>query len=106
MENDLIFWAIFGEVLPPGSKVYKSKGPVEGVKDALEKALPTLKEMPPATMFFVDIEPEANWAHQCLYVFVLDTSNFFTVRHNWPPKDMTIMEQIQPPANGLQKENA
>ncbi len=85
---------LFGDALPTGSKVYKSKGPVEEIKDALGKAIPIPKGLLPATLFFVDIEPEANWAHQCLYILILDTGNFM-IRHNWPPSDIASMEPIE-----------
>ncbi len=102
------FWTSIGLALPPESRVMLSQEEkLPGLfLDVLGHAAPVVPSDAPYHLIFIDLEPEANWAHQCLYVFVLDTSNFFTVRHDWPPKDMTIMEQIQPPANSLQKENA
>ena len=41
----------------------------------------------PAFMFFIDLEPEANWAHRCAYAFV---SGVWTSWYDaeWPPEQL------------------
>jgi hypothetical protein len=44
------------------------------------------KDFPsPAVLFFVDLEPEANWAHSCAYVLVAETGETAWCDARWPP---------------------
>jgi hypothetical protein len=40
-----------------------------------------------AFLFFVDLEPEANWAHACAYAFVAETGETAWCDARWPPRE-------------------
>lgn len=54
-------------------------------------------------VFFVDLDPRANWEHQCAYVFVSDDKSVSAVDSTAPPsaKTNTPMIQVdyQPPSD-------
>lgn len=54
-------------------------------------------------VFFVDLDPRANWEHQCAYVFVSDDKSVNAVDSTAPPsaKANTPMIQVdyQPPSD-------
>ena len=48
-----------------------------------------------ARVIFVDIIPDANWGHECLYLFFGDGELLGTVHHNWPPADKQKMTRMK-----------
>jgi hypothetical protein len=86
-EAEDTFWLSFGAKLPPGAKVFVSKT-AESPRTFLDARGALLSCIPSAMLahlIFVDLYPEANWAHDCLYVFAVSGGNLFAVAHNWPP---------------------
>ncbi|HLP47327.1 MAG TPA: hypothetical protein VK469_15355 [Candidatus Kapabacteria bacterium] len=57
------------------------------------------KEFKKAWFFFVDDQPDANWGHQCRYIFVdMETGKYHIINALTPPDTMAGMTQIFPPA--------
>jgi hypothetical protein len=38
--------------------------------------------------FFIDKEPQANWAHACAHAFVMPPSWYYVCHGQWPPSDI------------------
>lgn len=70
-------------------KIYKlgTKLKFREIKDARQmRLLPNAEDEEVGAVYFIDLEPTANWAHFCVYVF--DTSTGFLMRrHTWPPEE-------------------
>lgn len=48
-----------------------------------------LSRVPPdAQVLFVDLRPESNWAHRCLYLIVESLGVPKSYEHNFPPADV------------------
>ena len=45
-------------------------------------------------LFFVDEEPEANWAHPCRYIFFFKNGGLATANRQWPPSE-TIYDKFE-----------
>lgn len=45
-----------------------------------------------ATLLFIDLVPQANWAHDCLYVLIQKGHRVTKVRHCWPPGENTARD--------------
>lgn len=81
------FWASIGKALPEGAKVSVSAEAEDPKKflDAMEKTPEVIPSAERAHVIFVDLYPEANWEHDCIYVYVVSDGSLFAVKHNWPP---------------------
>ena len=47
-----------------------------------------------ATLIFIDLVPEANWAHDCLYLLVQSSGYVKKAYHQWPPSDRLSEELV------------
>jgi hypothetical protein len=81
------FWGTFGSRVPANAVVLASAGEVapRDVRTVVDKALPTGPAPSRAFLFFVDLEPEANWAHACAYVFAAVGKAAIWHEAEWPP---------------------
>lgn len=82
------------------SEIYVSKQPINS-RDTIE----IFGELPinasnTSWFFFIDVVPDANWAHDCIYVFVdYKSGNVDTIHRLMPPKrldDMIILNRVIP----------
>jgi hypothetical protein len=79
--------------------------PVMSIKGAISPPQSANADQPAAVdyVFFVDLDPRANWEHQCAYVFVSDDKSVSAVDSTAPPsgKANTPMIQVdyQPPSD-------
>jgi len=89
------FWETYGREIPKGARVFfRSLEP--RVIDAMGRSFPPTMEF----FFFVDMEPEANWAHSCVYSFVTvfwEKASSYWCGSEWPPRDTTGFEEIRRP---------
>ena len=92
------FWTTLGLALPPEVKVMVSKEErLPGLfLDVMGHAAPVVPPDVPCHLIFVDIEPEANWAHRCLWVFAA-AGSLYAVHHEWPPASMDDFSEIPRP---------
>jgi hypothetical protein len=66
------------------------------VRDALESPVSCRDAPSSAFLFFVDLDPEANWAHDCAYVFIASTGEIAWCAADWPPHEsITLKLQAQ-----------
>jgi len=47
-----------------------------------------------ATLLFIDLIPEANWAHDCLYLLVQSDGRVKKAYHQWPPSERLSGELV------------
>jgi type III restriction enzyme len=93
------FWRAFGARLPKGAIVLATGAEVDPktVETALERRVCPESRMSPAFLFFVDLEPEANWAHSCAYAFVPPTGEPVWCEAEWPPHaSINLKPQVRP----------
>jgi hypothetical protein len=84
------FWELFAARIDPHQEVSIAEGRVllEGVRDAHDRAIPGLGSLAgEAALFFVDLDPEANWAHPCAYVALSIDGEPIWAEHRWPPSE-------------------
>jgi len=82
------FWTQYGDNIPPSHEVSVAEGKVllEGLRDVHGTPPPGLAgHVGPASLFFVDEIPEANWSHACTYYLLPDVGEPFYIKHVWPP---------------------
>lgn len=81
------FWKTFADKIPAHAIVLASGREIEpiAVRNALDKPLTTGVALTRAFLFFVDLEPEANWAHACAYAFVSAAKDTAWCEAEWPP---------------------
>lgn len=67
--------------------------------ESLFRLPPKIKE---AVLLFIDLEPEANWAHECIYVFIKIGSTGYhrethveQVNKMWPPEE-SLYSSLKP----------
>jgi type III restriction enzyme len=84
-----LFWNRFGPKVPASAIVLASREALapEGVQDVLNQPLSFKVMKTRAFLFFVDLEPEANWAHACAYAFVAETGETAWCDARWPPQE-------------------
>ena len=75
-------------------KVWRSTNKVNAIfaVDAMNKPLFPVTDGtagPVEYLWFLDLEPEANWAHDCLYLF-----GDSCVRGTWPPGTCLMMVEL------------
>lgn len=92
------FWTSIGLALPPESKVMLSQEEkLPGLfLDVLGHAAPVVPSDVPYHLIFIDLEPEANWAHRCLWVFA-GAGSLYAVQNEWPPANMDDFSEILRP---------
>lgn len=47
--------------------------------------------------FFVDIEPNANWAHPCMYYLIFENKETESLKHEWPPSENLPLIKLELP---------
>lgn len=93
------FWTSIGKVIPKDAKVYvssKAESPKDFL-DAMERTPEAIPSAEQAYVIFVDLYPEANWAHECLFVYVVSDGSLFAVKHDWPPNEKHEMIPMERP---------
>lgn len=66
--------------------MYANVLPAVMVQDINSKTVVTNFSCGYATLIFIDLEPDANWPHECLYILAFgDNWAPEAVHHNWPP---------------------
>lgn len=92
------FWTML-KALPEFVRVYVSKKTSLTTSwiDVLGKTPKDFCGIPPrrAFLFFVDMEPEANWAHVCYWIVLRhpqdsSAADYTSVKHGWPPKGFPV----------------
>jgi type III restriction enzyme len=83
------FWKTFGSRVPANGIVLASTEELDPntVKNALELPVSCKGVPSSAFLFFVDLDPEANWAHACAYAFVARTGETVWGEADWPPHE-------------------
>ena len=81
------FWKVYAAKIPQDAIVLASDVELETerVRNALEQRLNPSNAPPRAFLFFVDLTPEANWAHACAYAFVSASKEVAWCDAEWPP---------------------
>ena len=79
------FWKTFRDKVPAHAIVLAAANELEpiAVRNALDKSLSTEVTLARAFLFFIDLEPEANWA--CAYAFVSPSGETAWCEAEWPP---------------------
>lgn len=75
-------------------KVLFSRKPimVYKISNAMGETLSNNKDY--AFLCFIDKEPDANWAHDCLYVLVFKDGNTEKYANEWPPNEDIMCEMV------------
>jgi hypothetical protein len=93
------FWRAFGKQLPKGALVLTAAAELDPrtVRTALDHTVCGDYALARAYLFFVDLEPEANWAHSCAYVFVPTAGEAAWCEAEWPPHaSLVVKTQVRP----------
>ncbi|MFA6109172.1 MAG: DEAD/DEAH box helicase family protein [Candidatus Latescibacterota bacterium] len=82
------FWKTYGDRVGAQAVVLSSLQALDPqeVKTALDHRLSLERAPASAFLFFVDLEPEANWAHACAYAFVSPAGETAWCQAEWPPR--------------------
>lgn len=108
--NEIVqnFWNALGVFIPPSAKVYVSKEKIAPslLRDAINRPILQPAKDDPIHYIFVDMEPEANWAHHCLFALALSPSDFFVAQHDWPPASMDGLLSCEIPQTVCEKEHS
>jgi hypothetical protein len=88
------FWKTFGSRVPANGIVLASLTELDSGNFRNAIGVPVSCGGPPAKgfLFFVDLDPEANWAHACAYVFVASTGETAWCPAEWPPEESTKLK--------------
>lgn len=98
------FWKLVGPELAAHHQAFVSKKlvPLSHVSDFDGRLVFEGSPIEEAFLFWIDEEPDANWAHLCRYVVVFDDgSGFVSIVGEWPPVEVIYdkLEKIErPPA--------
>ena len=93
------FWKAFGGRVHANGIVLASTEELNPntVKNALELPVSCKGAPSSAFLFFVDLDPAANWAHACAYVFIARTGETAWCEAEWPPHEsVTLKLQTRP----------
>jgi hypothetical protein len=93
------FWRIFGGRVPANSIVLASIEELDPNTLKNSRGLSvSCKGIPSsAFLFFVDLDPEANWAHDCACVFIASTGETAWCAADWSPHEsITLKLQARP----------
>jgi hypothetical protein len=75
----------------------KEEMPAGAVIPSWGRSIAVPDKMPRAWFFFIDKAPEANWEHDCAYVFVDGSSGRMEIRpDNRPPDLLDRLETVFP----------
>jgi hypothetical protein len=89
------FWQTCGDRVPAHAIVFVSTGELDPrmIRTAIGRSLTIHTDTAPtsAFLFFVDPDPDANWAHTCLYVFVSNSMEVVAYEAEWPPHNKSIV---------------
>lgn len=94
------FWDEFGNQIPKHASVSVTTTEVylKSVKDAMGMYIHSDSVFPEnGFVFFIDMEPEANWGHDCAYASVPICGNTHWVKRNWPPAESLVMVSVTRP---------
>lgn len=98
-ETVATFWRAFGSKVPSDAIVLASSTTVEPgmLRNALDRQVGPAAVAGRAFLFFVDLAPEANWAHACAYAFVSLTGATAWCSAEWPPHPSVVLKrQVRP----------
>ncbi len=93
------FWEAFRHRIGSEAAVFTFAQPVDPstLVDAVRQNLVEAPDIGPAHGFFVDQQPDANWAHECAYAFVTDDGATIWCNASWPPDESFALEPVAPP---------
>jgi len=78
-------------------KIWKSISELDTdqVLDVVGEKVP-FKKKQVASIFFIDLEPDANWAHKCTYLAIVTKGDGEpeAVSWEWPPQDMWCWKEL------------
>ena len=88
------FWKHFGFYVTERSRLFISVTAISAgeVKTAMtaEPILESLNHGVKGFLFFIDLCPQANWCHDCIYVFISEDGYTFVCRPKEEPPDSSI----------------
>jgi type III restriction enzyme len=94
------FWSLYGQRVRLGVIVAASRQELDpmAVRDVMNAPILQAKGLPSSGfLFFVDLNPEANWAHPCAYAFVGTEGKTDWQEAEWPPhSDLSLKTQEMP----------
>lgn len=73
---------------------YANVQPAVAVRDIDGREIVVNRTGDDATLVFLDLAPEANWAHPCVYLLVADGRVRDHVEHIWPPEDRLELHEV------------
>ena len=91
------FWKTFIDKIPNGVLEYISETELEisKLKDVMGNPLyPIDTGDLKSFLFFVDIEPNANWTHKCAYAIISDAKENAWYEHFWPPEESIKLIEV------------
>ncbi|HEX2570949.1 MAG TPA: hypothetical protein VH877_15425 [Polyangia bacterium] len=95
-----LFWERCGADFVPPAQIHLVAGWVatEQLRDLHGRVIPGLEAAPgEAALFFIDLEPQANWGHPCEYVLIGRDGNITRARYHWPPARHELIALKRPP---------
>jgi hypothetical protein len=95
------FWELYGPSIERGHEVFVAEGRVllEEVRDVHERALPGLGDRKgEGALFFVDLDPDANWSHPCAYILMPANGEPVRLAHDWPPSESVRLVPLPRPS--------
>lgn len=84
------FWEHYASEIPRDAYAFVAEGKVliEGVADAHDRPLHGLEgRSGEAALFFIDLDPMADWAHPCAYILWPDNGEPLRIEHHMPPSE-------------------
>ena len=94
------FWTRLGGVIPAGAEVFAARGwlGADQILDVHEAAIPQLTApLGRCALFFLDLEPDSNWAHPCRYILLAEDGTVVEAEHEWPPQETIEIVPIRQP---------
>lgn len=91
------FWKEFGKRIEEPHTVFVAEGRVllEALRDVHDRPIPGGEHLSgEGWLFFVDLSPEANWAHPCAYVVLRPSAAAVWLTHRWPPDETVRLVSI------------
>lgn len=66
----------------------------QDIRDVMGEAIDVAPDWE-ALVFFIDLNPDANWAHECMYLFIDTLSNQYAFcKAEWPPSDRFYEDKV------------
>jgi hypothetical protein len=90
------FWETYSDKVSTNNTILVSKTKLksEEIKDIYGHTFDTINIPTYSYLFFVDLFPEANWAHKCAYVFISKNKEFVWLDAEWPPHDSIKLKPL------------